>query len=110
MNDNELKLRLAEFLPQELKQHEGLWLCETNHMPDLEMATKLCWIKTDRTVRETELLEICQRIENRMNPAEFCKFFDTLFNLNEGKDKTISAPWQQRAAAIIKALTPTKGA
>lgn len=88
MTDTKLKLKLAEYLPEEIE------------VSDFD--GKLQWCQDCALVLDTELLEICHRIEGKMTPKQETDYTYLIDVSNISNP--IMATWQQRATAIIQTL------
>lgn len=93
--DNQLKQALAKMLPEQIQFELG----------------RLLWVKSigpkgasfQVFVSDTELLDICRRIENSLHHDEKCRNHQVLFELTkEAKVWLWNASWQQRTIALAK--------
>lgn len=92
MTETTLKLKLAELLPEEL-ENDGLGI-----------AWKSRYSFANYRVEDTELLEICHRIEKKLTRTCYHDFEVNLMKVMQRKQRLLLADWQQRAQALIETL------
>lgn len=117
MTNTELKLKLADYLPEELE----IFNIPANKYREAWIFLKWKGVSWgDSEVKGTELLEICHRIERKMTPVQQIQYIERLsMDLNmidygycPGESsidlgvcfQVAHATWQQRATEIIQTL------
>lgn len=108
-SDQELKQLLARMLPEKL-HHE-----ETNSLPKtlddallnpskaiLLWKTKGALIKNWTEVLDTELLQICQDIENKLTAQDHFLFREKIRATTRSNREEYSPSWQQRTIALAQ--------
>lgn len=97
-NDDKLKLALAKMLPEQIEASERTLT---------RGAFNFRWKIDSQEVYETEWLQVCNWVEQMLNPPEHIHFRRLLvYNMDpeiEDLDRQqTSAPWKPRATALAK--------